>query len=149
MPNESDRAASQSCCRHALRQPSVLIEGALIGGSAIEAGDPDGPHAADEVKSKDEADLVLPPRDTKRWSSRRKAAVLVAVRTGVMTREEARQRYLISEEELAGWEVAFDRAGIPGLRVTRPQSYRRAGIAHARSFDQTRAPYAGSARPTE
>jgi hypothetical protein len=35
-----------------------------------------------------------------------------------MTRAEACQRFFISEEELIGWEVAFERAGIPGLRVT-------------------------------
>jgi len=63
------------------------------------------------------AELVLPPADTKRWSSRRKAAVVVATRTGVITREEACRRYLLSEEELAAWERAFDRSGIPGLRI--------------------------------
>jgi hypothetical protein len=75
-----------------------------------------------KATSRDKADLVLPPPETKRWSSRRKAAILVGVRTGVLTREEACQRYLLSEEEFASWEAAFDRAGIPGLRV---QSYRR------------------------
>jgi hypothetical protein len=64
------------------------------------------------------ADLVLPPADTKRWSSRRKAAVIVATRTGVITRDEACQRYVLSEEELAAWEMAFDRSGIPGLRIS-------------------------------
>jgi Protein of unknown function (DUF1153) len=63
------------------------------------------------------AELVLPPADTKRWSSRRKAAVIVATRTGVITRDEACRRYLLSEEELAAWEMAFDRSGIPGLRI--------------------------------
>ncbi|HEX3419107.1 MAG TPA: DUF1153 domain-containing protein [Stellaceae bacterium] len=61
-------------------------------------------------------DLELPPTDTRRWSSRRKAAVVVATRTGVLSRTEACQRYMLSEEELADWEVAFDRRGIPGLR---------------------------------
>jgi hypothetical protein len=77
------------------------------------------------ARSADQVDLVLPPRETKRWSSRRKAAVLVAVRTGVVSREGACQLYSLSEEELAGWEAAFDRVGIPGLLVTRLQSYRR------------------------
>jgi hypothetical protein len=63
-----------------------------------------------------ELNLALPPPDTKRWSSRRKAAVVVATRTGIMSRMEACQRYLLSDEELAGWEVAFDRWGVPGLR---------------------------------
>jgi len=68
------------------------------------------------------ADLVLPPQDTKRWSSRRKAAVVIAIRAGVITREEACERYLLSTEELVGWEAAFDKNGIPGLRVS---SHRR------------------------
>jgi Protein of unknown function (DUF1153) len=63
--------------------------------------------------------VVLPPPDTVRWSSRRKAAVVVATRAGAITREEARQRYVLSNEELAGWEAAFDKNGVPGLRVTR------------------------------
>jgi hypothetical protein len=62
-------------------------------------------------------DLVLPSPNTIRWSSRRKAAVVVATRTGVITREEACRRYTLSEEELAGWETAFDRSGISGLRI--------------------------------
>jgi Protein of unknown function (DUF1153) len=70
------------------------------------------------------ADLVLPPPDTLRWSSRRKAAVVVATRTGVITREEACRRYTLSEEELAGWETAFDRSGIPGLRIANRYSNR-------------------------
>ena len=44
--------------------------------------------------------------------------MVVATRTGVITREEACERYLLSDEELTGWEAAFDRSGIPGLRVT-------------------------------
>jgi Protein of unknown function (DUF1153) len=74
------------------------------------------------------AHLILPAADTKRWSSRRKAAVLVAIRTGVLTREEACERYLISEEELALWEAAFDRNGIPGLRISSLRNYRLATL---------------------
>ena len=74
---------------------------------------------SDVLNARDHADLVLPPADTKRWSSRRKAAVVVAMMTGVITREQARERYLLSEEELAGWERAFERRGIRGLLVTR------------------------------
>jgi len=74
------------------------------------------------------AHLSLPAADTKRWSSRRKAAVLVAIRTGVLTREEACERYLISEEELSLWEAAFDRSGISGLRISSRRSYRLATL---------------------
>ena len=70
------------------------------------------------------ADLVLPPPDTKRWSSRRKAAVGVATRTGVISRTEACRRYMLSDEELANWEAAFDERGIPGLRSASLQLYR-------------------------
>lgn len=79
----------------------------------VATGELRGPSGPEQGK----AGLVLPAADTKRWSSRRKAAVVVATRTGVITREEACERYLLSDEELAGWETAFDKSGIPGLRV--------------------------------
>lgn len=66
----------------------------------------------------------LPPTDTKRWVARRKAAVLCAIDTGVLTRAEACARYHISETELRLWERAVHFAGVPGLRVTRVQVYR-------------------------
>jgi hypothetical protein len=72
--------------------------------------------------------LVLPPADTKRWSSRRKAAIVVAIRGEVITREQACERYMLSEEELAAWEMAFDRRGIPGLRISSRPSSRAAAL---------------------
>jgi hypothetical protein len=67
----------------------------------------------------------LPPPNTKRWVVRRKAAVVVAVRAGVITLEEACRRYQLSEEEFLAWQRAFEAHGFPGLRTTRIQSYRR------------------------
>ena len=55
---------------------------------------------------------------------RRKAAVVAAVRAGVITFEEACRRYELSEEELLSWQRAFEVYGLPGLRTTRIQSYR-------------------------
>ena len=69
--------------------------------------------------------LDLPAADTKRWSPRRKAAVVIAVRNGSIARTEACERYAMSEEELAGWEVAFDLTGISGLRSGVRESYAR------------------------
>ena len=69
-------------------------------------------------------DLILPPTDIKRWSPSRKAAIVAATRAGVISREEACARYLLSEEELTAWERALDQNGVPGLRTTRLQSYR-------------------------
>lgn len=73
-------------------------------------------------------DSVLPPPDTIRWSPSRKAAVVTATRNGLISREEACARYLLSPEELTAWEKALDRNGVPGLRTTRQQSYRYAQL---------------------
>ena len=66
----------------------------------------------------------LPPPNTKRWVVRRKAAVVAAVRAGVITLEEACRRYELSEEEFLAWQRAFDTYGLRGLRTTRIQNYR-------------------------
>lgn len=66
----------------------------------------------------------LPPLDTKRWVARRKAAIHVAINTGVLSRAQACAHYHISEIELRLWERAVQFAGVPGLRVTRVQIYK-------------------------
>ena len=77
-------------------------------------------------------DAGLPPPDTKRWSPGRKAAVVAAARGGLITREEACERYMLSDEELLAWERALDQNGVPGLRTTRLQSYRYTKIPSTR-----------------
>jgi len=72
----------------------------------------------------DPNDTELPPPDTKRWVVRRKAAVVAAVRAGVITVEEACRRYQLSEEEFLAWQHAFEAYGLPGLRTTRIKNYR-------------------------
>lgn len=42
---------------------------------------------------------------------------MVAVRSGALLRNEAHERYMLSEEELASWEDAFEQDGIAGLQV--------------------------------
>lgn len=66
----------------------------------------------------------LPPTETKRWVVRRKAEVVAAVAGGLLTMDEACNRYLISIEEFASWQRAVSLSGMPGLRVTRLQDYR-------------------------
>lgn len=66
----------------------------------------------------------LPPPDTRRWVVRRKAEVVAAVQGGLLTFDEACERYDLSLEELASWERSVDRSGMHGLRVTRLQHYR-------------------------
>lgn len=66
----------------------------------------------------------LPPPDTKRWVVRRKAAVVAAVRSGLISLEDACSRYTLSVEEFLSWERAIEKHGLRGLRVTRLQDYR-------------------------
>lgn len=67
----------------------------------------------------------LPPPETKRWVIRRKAAVVAAVRRGVLTLEDACKRYRLSAEEFTSWQRLIERHGLPGLRTTRLQDYRQ------------------------
>lgn len=67
---------------------------------------------------------TLPPAETRRWVVRRKAEVIAAIRGGLLTAAEACARYRLSPEELELWQDCLDRAGVPGLRVTRIQLYR-------------------------
>ena len=77
----------------------------------------------------------LPPPDVKRWTIRRKVAVVTAVAVGVLTREEACSRYQLSEEEFLSWQQAFKVHGLRGLRSTRLEEYRGSG---SRSSDGPR-----------
>jgi Protein of unknown function (DUF1153) len=67
----------------------------------------------------------LPRANTKRWSIRRKANVVAAVRGGLIDLDEACARYRLSVEEFLAWSNAVDRHGILGLRTTKIQEYRR------------------------
>jgi transposase-like protein len=69
-------------------------------------------------------DESLPPPDTKRWTPRRKAAVVEAVLSGVTTIEEVCRRYDLTVEEFLSWHNTMERHGAPGLRTTRLQTYR-------------------------
>jgi len=72
----------------------------------------------------------LPSPQTKRWGIRRKAAVVAAVRGGLLSLEEACSRYTLNLEELLSWQYCIDRYGLKGLRTTRTQLYlTRAGRA--------------------
>ena len=66
----------------------------------------------------------LPPPSTKRWVIRRKAEVVAAVRGGLLSLEEACQRYTLTIDEFLSWQRLIDRHGLPGLRSTRVQDYR-------------------------
>src|SRR5258706_15736517 len=66
----------------------------------------------------------LPPPGIKRWVIRRKAEVVAAVRAGILSIDEACERYTLSVEEFLSWQRSIDRHGLRGLRTTRIQDYR-------------------------
>jgi hypothetical protein len=69
--------------------------------------------------------LQVPPLPslTGRWTVKRKAAVVSAVRGGWVPIEEACRLYDLSIDEFLAWERDLDRHGIHGLRTTRYQIY--------------------------
>jgi hypothetical protein len=67
------------------------------------------------------ADLPLP--GTKRWVVRRKAAVVAAVRGGLLSLDEACHRYSLNLDEFQSWQRYIDCFGLAGLRTTRIQFY--------------------------
>ncbi len=67
----------------------------------------------------------LPAPETKRWVIRRKAEVVAAVRNGLISLEDACNRYKLSVEEFLSWQRLIDQHGMRGLRTTRLQQYRR------------------------
>jgi len=66
----------------------------------------------------------LPSPSTKRWVIRRKAEVVAAVRGGLLSLDEACERYQLTVDEFLSWQRSIDRHGLPGLRATRIQDYR-------------------------
>lgn len=67
----------------------------------------------------------LPPPGATRWVIRRKALVVAGVKRGLLTAQQACERYDLDAEELEGWCRLVERHGEKGLRVTRIQQYRR------------------------
>ncbi len=66
----------------------------------------------------------LPGHTTQRWVASRKAIVVAAVRGGLLSMNEACERYCLTTEEFLSWQTQVDRNGLQGLRVTRVQEYR-------------------------
>ncbi len=67
----------------------------------------------------------LPPSDTVRWVIRRKAELVAAIRGGLLSLDDACERYQLSEEELESWANSLARHGLRGLRSTKLQLYRK------------------------
>ena len=54
----------------------------------------------------------LPPANTQRWVIRRKAEVVAAVRGGLLSFEEACERYKLTNEEFGAWQKSIDSHGL-------------------------------------
>lgn len=67
----------------------------------------------------------LPSADTKRWVIRRKAKVVAGVRLGLISLEEACQRYALSVDEFLTWQTLLDTHGMKGLRATGLKKHHR------------------------
>lgn len=61
----------------------------------------------------------LPSSCATYWVARRKAELVAAIDGGLIGLEDACHKYRLSQEEVEGWRRTLDRAGIPGLRVTK------------------------------
>lgn len=52
-----------------------------------------------------------------RWTARRKAVILHAVRSGVLSKDEVLEQYSLSPEEINEWSERLDMIGIHGLKA--------------------------------
>ena len=64
----------------------------------------------------------LPKPNTTRWVTRRKAEVVAAVQGGLISLEDACERYRLSVEEFLSWQHGIARHGLDGLRATHVQN---------------------------
>ena len=67
----------------------------------------------------------LPPIHETRWGAKRKARVVAAVESGLLTLSEARRLYSLSVEEFVSWQRALHSYGTRGLQAVSLQLSRR------------------------
>src|SRR6187431_1890930 len=82
------------------------------------------PSSPELVQSTDDPLRDLPPPEQRYWLPRHKAAVVAAVRSKVLTLEQASERYMLHEEEFLSWKEVIDQKGIAGLNAN-PRERRR------------------------
>jgi hypothetical protein len=69
----------------------------------------------------------LPPVKPNRWFPAHKANIVVAVRGGLITADQACKRYKLTIEEFTLWQSAFETHGVAGLRVARAKRSQKPG----------------------
>jgi hypothetical protein len=126
VPEMSDKlrldSAHSSRFRHSIWRSGF----AMLGGQympterrVLEPAEPDN-----SFGSMPELPSSVKPPSKLRWTIRRKAAVIEAVRGGWVPIEEVCRLYTLSVDEFLAWERDIDRFGVHGLRCTRYQIYR-------------------------
>jgi len=85
----------------------------------------DGPRSVKLPDGKMMTRADLPAPETRRWVASRKATVVKAVAYGLITRDEAKETYGLSDDELGEWETAVRDHGEVALKATALQKYRQ------------------------
>ena len=67
----------------------------------------------------------LPSPKTRRWVASRKEAVVMAVLSGLITRDAAKEMYALSDDEFDEWQTAITTHGRDALKATAVQRYRQ------------------------
>lgn len=67
----------------------------------------------------------LPEISTRRWVASRKAAVVRGVLYGLITQDDALERYGLSDEEFKAWVAAVAQHGEAALKATALKKYRQ------------------------
>lgn len=90
----------------------------------------DGPRAVNLPDGSIMTRADLPPVETRRWVASRKAAVVKAVRFGLLSEKQALDRYGLSSEELSEWM----RGGLPRRRGAQGDAGAALSRARSRKF---------------
>ena len=85
----------------------------------------DGPRAVRLPDGKVMSRADLPADTTRRWVTSRKAAVVRGVTYGLISKDEALERYSLSKEEFTHWVRAVAKHGENALKATCAQVYRQ------------------------
>jgi len=85
----------------------------------------DGPRAVTLADGSVMTKADLPPRNTRRWVASRKAAVVRGVIYNLISKDEALERYQLSEDEFMEWVRAVTEHGEAALKATAVQKYRQ------------------------
>ena len=85
----------------------------------------EGPRAVTLADGSKMTQADLPAAGTRRWVASRKAAVVRGVVYGLISKDEALERYSLSDDEFIEWVRAVSTHGEGGLKAKMVQKYRQ------------------------